>query len=623
MCGLAFLYDTLISEFESRDRMADALQYMHPRGPDAQGQWQNKGATVGHVRLSIVDLSGSPQPMHSPDGRFTITFNGEIYNFQKLRAKLSNRWEFKTQGDTEVLLAGLILDGERFISRVEGMWAFLLWDNQQETALFSRDRTGKKPLFYTINQGKFACASELPALNAVWGEPWREDLNTTADYFRYGYPLPGYTFYQDVFELKPASIARWNKSNGIITSTYWQPMIKPFTGSYSKAKERLKEVMDISIQRRLVSDVEVGSFLSGGIDSSIVSALASKMHGSGQLKTFTIGFNEKAFDERHFARAVAKHIGVKHHEGILTNWKPDILKDLLLNRVGQPFHDPSLLPTSEVSKVASEHVKVALSGDGSDELFCGYQRYKARAILNTYRWVPTPVRKLIRGGVQRLPEPDTHHSRSILKKMHLFMDIVDRRESEEPYIAPIFFSNSVFSEIFPQLSQRGHEFKPPWKNNISIPDIKEMMLADTFVYLPQDIHTKVDRASMAHSLETRAPFMDTQVVELALSLPLEYGLSWRRNKKILADTFSDLLPREIWTRRKQGFAVPIASWFRGDLGKSLETLLHNAKDEVPFDSDQILNLLKRHRNQNKDFGYRLWLVYVYLVWKNESTMLAK
>lgn len=623
MCGLAFLFDPSIADVESGERMAAALQCMHPRGPDAQEQWQKGGATVGHVRLSIMDLSGSRQPMHSPDGRFTITFNGEIYNFQELRDNLASRWQFKTKGDTEVLLAGLILDGESFVSRMEGMWAFLLWDNQQQTALLSRDRTGKKPIFYTTSQGKFACASELPALNAIWGEPWHEDLNTTADYFRYGYPLPGFTFYQNVFELKPASILRWCKSDGLSVSTYWQPRIKPFAGTYNQAQERLREAMDISIQRRLVSDVEVGSFLSGGIDSSIVSALASKKHGNHQLKTFTIGFNEKAYDERHFARVVADHIGVKHYEGLLETWAPGMLKHLLLDRVGQPFHDSSLLPTSEVSKVASEHVKVALSGDGSDEIFCGYQRYKARAILNTYQWVPLSIRKFIREGVKTLPEPDAHHSRSLLIKMHLFMDVMDRRETEEPYIAPVFFSNNTFSDIFPHLAHRGYEFKPPWSNDVSVPDIKEMMLTDTFVYLPQDIHTKVDRASMAHSLETRAPFMDTQVVELALSLPLEYGLSWRKNKKILADTFGYLLPRKTWTRRKQGFAVPIASWFRGQLGDSLENLLFNSKGELPFDRDKILYLLNCHRGKGKDFGYRLWLVYVYLLWRNESPLLTE
>jgi len=603
--------------------MATALQRMYHRGPDAQEKWQKGSVTVGHVRLSIVDLTGSRQPMHSPNGRYTLTFNGEIYNYQELKASLASRWQFKTKGDTEVLLAGLILEGEGFVKRLEGMWAFLLWDVEQQCALFSRDRTGKKPLFYTTEQGRFASASELPALNAVWGSAWKEDLNTTADYFRYGYALPGCTFYQNVFELKPASIARWSPSEGLSVSAYWKPHIKAFSGSYSQAKEQLREAMSRSVQRRLVSDVEVGSFLSGGIDSSIVSALASQKHGSDRLKTFTIGFNENTYDERKFARNVANHIGVDHHERLLETWAPDALKSIILNRVGQPFQDPSILPTAEVSRVASEYVKVALSGDGSDELFCGYQRYKGRALLNTYLRVPEPARKLVRAWVSNLPESDVHHSRSILKKLHLFMDIIDRREAENPYVAPVFFSNSVFREIFPHLERMGHKFIAPWTNDISLPDIKEMMLADSFVYLPQDIHTKVDRASMAHSLETRAPFMDTQVVELALSLPLEWGFSWRQNKKILADTFGELLPREVWRRRKQGFAVPIATWFRGRLGDELEGLIKHNSGTMPFEGDKILHLLNRHRKRNKDFSSRLWLIYVYLVWQNECTLLAR
>ena len=203
------------------------------------------------------------------------------------------------------------------------------------------------------------------------------------------------------------------------------------------------------------------------------------------------------------------------------------------------------------------------------------------------------------------------------------MDIIDRREAENPYVAPVFFSNSVFREIFPHLERMGHKFIAPWTNDISLPDIKEMMLADSFVYLPQDIHTKVDRASMAHSLETRAPFMDTQVVELALSLPLEWGFSWRQNKKILADTFGELLPREVWRRRKQGFAVPIATWFRGRLGDELEGLIKHNSGTMPFEGDKILHLLNRHRKRNKDFSSRLWLIYVYLVWQNECTLLAR
>jgi len=621
MCGLAFSFDSSSLASESANRMAVALKRMYPRGPDAQEQWHENGATAGHVRLSIVDLGGSRQPMHSPDGRYTLIFNGEIYNYQDLRGGLADRWSFHTKGDTEVLFAGLVLYGEAFIPRMEGMWAFALWDNVQQSVLICRDRTGKKPIFYTAEHGRFACASELPALNAVWGQRWQEDLDTTADYFRYGYPLPGYTFFKNVYELKPASILKWRKSGGISESVYWQPVIKPFSGTYSQAQESLREVMDRSIERRLVSDVEVGSFLSGGIDSSIVSALASEKHGVSQLKTFTIGFNESAYDERKFARLVADHIGVDHHEGILESWSPETLKHLLLERIGQPFHDSSLLPTAEVSKVASEHVKVALSGDGSDELFCGYQRYKARAILNTYQWVPAPVRKLIRRWVTMLPEPDAHHSRSVLKKMHLFMDVMDRRDAEEPYTAPVFFSNSIFFDIFPQLAALGHEYHAPWSSELSVPDIKKMMLSDTFVYLPQDIHTKVDRASMAYSLETRAPFMDTQVVELALSLPLKHGFSWRQNKRILADTFGDQLPKDIWARRKQGFAVPIAAWFRGQLGDELEELISRGKGLMPFDDREVLHLLNRHRKKDKDFGYRLWLFYVYLVWRNESTLL--
>ncbi|WP_442915202.1 asparagine synthase (glutamine-hydrolyzing) [Marinobacter sp. SS21] len=599
--------------------MACAISSMYERGPDSNGVEIIDDVALGHVRLSIVDLNGSPQPMRSPCGRYLLSFNGEIYNYRELKASLKHSWEFATTGDTEVLLAGLILQGEKFLESIEGMWAFALWDSQDNELFLSRDRLGKKPLYYSADHDQFCCASELPALNLLSGKKWIEDFDTTADYFRYGYALPGFTFYKGIHELPPACYLKWRPNTDLRIVRYWYPNITPYAGTYSQAQDELEHVLREAVGKRLIADVEVGTFLSGGIDSSLVTALAKEAYGD-RLNSFTIGFSESSHDESQFAKNVSEFLGITNHCSIIDELNYDRFLGIMTRRVGQPFHDSSIIPTSMVSYLASQKVKVALSGDGADELFGGYQRYRARKILNFYLLAPVWMRKQLRSLVLRLPEPESHHSRSVLKKLHLFMNVVDRRESEEPYVAPCFFSRQTFSALFPGLEMKGHKFDRPWGESDLLSDIKNMMLSDTFVYLPQDIHAKVDRSSMQHSLEVRAPFMDRKVVELALSLPIDWVHGWRSDKKILRTTFYNQLPSEVWARRKQGFAVPISSWFRAELGGSLQKLLEGASSIV-IDTKVAKSMLDDHRTGKRDFGYRLWLIYVYLLWRKECGFL--
>jgi asparagine synthase (glutamine-hydrolysing) len=404
---------------------------------------------------------------------------------------------------------------------------------------------------------------------------------------------------------------------------YWAPAVCRFSGTYQDAVLKLRGLLEQSVEDRLVADVEVGSFLSGGLDSSIVAAIANKKRGGG-LKTFTIGFEEKSYNESEFARIAARHIGSTHEEKILTGFDPALLEDMLLNKVGQPFHDSSILPTSLVSQLASNHVKVSLSGDGADELFCGYQRYKARYLMRLYSKAPKALREIFRKMISRFPENRQHHSRSLLKKAHLFMDAVDRYEAETPYFAPTFFSNEMYDELF----NLKYESEPEIDCFVSSlldkseNEIKRMMTADTFIYLPQDIHTKVDRASMACSLEARAPFMSTEIVEFALSLPTKYTLSWKNNKQILVDSFRDLLPSDIWRRSKQGFAVPLSFWFHQELGDRLLRLLDEDNGlSAVINLAMARHLLDVHRSGLRDYGYRLWLIYTYAVWRSRSPLL--
>ncbi len=618
MCGLIFAYRPETAEEELRTKARRALQRIVHRGPDDEGLLIEPPVAVGHRRLAIIDLAASRQPMTDSSGRFVLTYNGEVYNYRELRTALEPHWTFLTSGDTEVVLAGLAVHGEEFFSRMEGMWALAFWDRQQRNLLLSRDRMGKKPLYYQATADAISCASELPALATLADAPWQEDLDSSADYLRYGYYLPGCTAYQGVREVLPGHVLHWRPGKQPQQTAYWQLTIGGYSGSKAQAREQLHDALVNAVRRRLVADVEIGAFLSGGVDSSlIVSILAKKL--SVHPKTFTIGFTEASFDERTYASQVAQACQTDHYEEVLHGWDRAVLERLLHDHVGQPFMDASLLPTAMVSRLAARHVKVALSGDGGDELFSGYQRYQARALLRWYTRLPRMLRANVERLVRAIPEPMAHHSRSLLKKAHLFLDIVQRKGSESPYVAPVFYSHFALRELAPELAARGHP-APNIPVECRRDDMLEMMAADALVYLPQDILAKVDRASMAHSLESRAPFLDREVVELAFSLPRTWHRRGISGKRMLSETFTDLLPTTIWNRRKQGFGVPLHDWFRGTLGDELRALLEDTT--TPFDKRVALDMLAAHRSGRRDQGYRLWGIFVYLTWQQRGSWLA-
>lgn len=604
MCGIAFHYSQI---GDSTDLVKNALQRMQHRGPDESQILLKGNAVLGHVRLSIVDLENSHQPMQTTDGRYSLIYNGEIYNYSKLRKRLMTRWTFLTSGDTEVLLAGLVLDGVDFLTQIEGMWAFALWDSLTESLLLSRDRMGKKPLYYEQSSTGIVCASELPALRVMARTSWSEDIHSSADYFRYGYCLPGYTNWQNVFEVLPGHWLRWGLGKRIEQHSYWE-LPYPNKEVAIPNDVDLINALEEAVSKRLIADVEVGAFLSGGIDSSLICALAqSKMNKP--LKTYTIGFSDQSFDERCYAETAAQHIGTDHHAEELLGWDESRLESLLSDHLGQPFADASLLPTSLVSQLASRDVKVALSGDGGDELFGGYQRYQARLILRWYTRLPAILRKHAESALRALPEPRAHHSRSLLKKAHLFVDIAQRYKAETPYTAPLMFHPEEYSSIFPGLVGHGH-LAPKLLEETDLNDLQQMLFADTLVYLPQDILVKLDRASMAQSLETRAPLLDHKVVEIAFSRPYGMHFTLGNGKRWLKETFADYIPTAILKRRKQGFGVPLHQWFRSELGGRLDTLLTSAPDHI--NPDAVRTLLREHLSGSRDNGYRLWMIFVYL-----------
>lgn len=609
MCGILFLYHEHLEPAEITARGRDALDALAHRGPDEDSSTVHAGAWMGHRRLSIIDLVASRQPMFDSEDRHLLSYNGEIYNYRDLRADLAARWTFRTDGDTEVLLAGMTLDGPAFLDRAEGMWAFVLWDGQQKRLLAARDRFGKKPLYFVENERSFACSSELPALQRLLARrTWSEDLDSTADYFRYGFALPGNTAHTGVREVLPGHWLEWEPARLSRQRRFWSLDVKPFMGTQTDGARMLRDCLRKSVQRRLVADTEVGSLLSGGIDSTIVTSLAVTAM-SRRMKTFSAGFTSASFDESRFARATADRLGCDHHEEILNLQDPALIKDLLSRHLGQPFADPSLIPTALVSRMASRSVKVALTGDGGDEIFCGYERYRARAILRWYTRLPARLRKAAELVLARLPEPIAHHSASVLKKAHLFLQQIRQRQCGEAYVAPELFGPDLMARLLPALALRGHPVAGT-ASVTSLDDIGEMMRTDALVYLPQDILQKIDRASMAYSLELRAPFLDRDLVTLAYSFPTSWHAGLKRGKRLLRKSCVDLLPGSVARRGKRGFAVPVGEWFRGALGDALTALL--ATDPGPLEPSVVLDLLREHRVGKRDHGLRLWAIHVYL-----------
>ncbi len=611
MCGFALLSDPRLPLPVRSARVATSVVQLGHRGPDAAGALDCGGASFGHTRLAIVDLVGGRQPMQDPSQRWTLVFNGEIYNYRSLREKLAGEWQFRDASDTEVLLAGLVLRGERFVAELDGMFAFALHDAERGKLLLARDGFGKKPLYYRGDAGAFACASELPALRALMPDaPWQENAAGIGDFFRYGYTMPGMTCIDDVREVLPGHVMHRDADGTITTERYWTPTIEPWQGSFDDAAEQVRELLLNAVRKRqLASDVEVGAFLSGGVDSTIVCALAQQTQVGRRLRTFTAGFNEASYDERVHAARAATMLDTLHTEGELLPEQAMELADDFTHRLGQPFGDASLVPTAMVSRLAARDVKVVLSGDGGDEVFGGYTRYTGRLLMQRYRRAPAFARKAFESLVSMTPEPLSHHSGSVLKKAHLFVGLA--RDAGAAYVAPPVMRADAFAMLVPGLSP-GHAVpESPWPQDLD--ELRQMLLQDWLVWLPQDILAKVDRASMRFSLEVRSPFLDRDLAEFVLRLPWQWHFSGLRGKRLLHAAMRGHAPDFIWRRRKQGFASPVGHWMRDRLGDRLLAMSH-AADTGVIDGAGLRRLLDQHRTGGRDHSQSLWLAYAYLNW---------
>ncbi|MFB6308527.1 MAG: asparagine synthase (glutamine-hydrolyzing), partial [Haloarculaceae archaeon] len=575
MCGIAGVFGADAST-DTLERMSDCLVH---RGPDDAGVYRDDPAGLAHRRLSIIDVEGGDQPQFNESDSVALVYNGEIYNYQRLREELrSAGHDFSTDSDTEVIIHGYEEYGVDVLERIEGMFAFALWDRDRERFFLARDRLGIKPLVLARTDGQVAFASETAALLDGPVDLGGLDDTAVAQYFAFGFVPAPRSIFENARKLQPGEYALVSDA-GVRYDQYYRPSVASRSPSLEAAASELRGRVERSIEDRLMADVPLGAFLSGGIDSSVVVGTMANLREE-PVRTFTVGFEEERFDETWAARTVAEYHDTDHHEYTVS---ADDVRELIpdvLGRLGEPFADQSLVPTTVVADRTSDSVKVALSGDGADELFAGYDKYRGEYFSRYYRAFPRPFRqRVVEPLVESLPADRTTATGERIRKVRKFLrggepDPV-RRHYEWLRIPGGSAGDALAVDADAAGIERvgeAHEDVREWLPTDRQDALGLMGAADTAFVLPNQMLTKVDQASMANSLEVRVPFLDTAVVEYAMSLPTEHKITARDSKRVLKRAFEDVLPPEILERDKQGFDMPIGAWFRTALHDEFRSL---------------------------------------------------
>ena len=623
MCGIA----GIVSKSADLAMIGPMVVALAHRGPDGAGRWSDGLCSLGHRRLAIIDLSErGKQPLSNEDKTIWIVFNGEIYNFQELRADLEGLGhKFGSHTDTEVIVHAYEQWGTACVNRLRGMFAFAVWDQQKRRLFLARDRVGKKPLYYTDNGKFFAFASELQGLLQNPEVQRRVDLEAVDSYLSWGYVPAPMTAFKNVWKLPPAhSLVLDVKPDRVETRVerYWDLKYAPKSGiRESELGEELREKLTAAVRLRLVSDVPLGAFLSGGIDSSIVVGLMAQVSGA-RVKTFSIGFDDNDYDELRFARAIAERWGTEHTEMVV---KPDELAILpkLVRHYGEPYADSSAIPTFYVSQITRSGVTVALNGDGGDESFAGYERYAATRIAD--RLAPLSFLCSAAAVLARFL-PDSIDPKNRVRRAKRFLSVA-REERPARYGRWVGYFTAAtkdqlntphFSEAVADTKWR-HWMHDLWQEVRDLESVDAAMAVDIKSYLPYDLLTKVDIASMANGLEARSPFLDHVVMEFAAQLPAHVKLRGRESKHLLKNTFADLLPVENIRRRKMGFGVPIGKWLRSSSCELLkDTLLSKrARERGYFKPDYVEHLVREHLAERADYSFQLWNLLMLELWQLE------
>ncbi|HEY6001157.1 MAG TPA: asparagine synthase (glutamine-hydrolyzing) [bacterium] len=624
ICGLVFADPARPVPPGAIERMNQALAH---RGPDDHGTFAEPGVALGHRRLAIIDLSpAGHQPMGNEDGSLQIVFNGEIYNYRDLRPDLERGGHtFRSHSDTEVILHLYEERGERCLEALRGMFAFAIWDRRRRRLFAARDRVGKKPLVYAhAANGDLAFSSELASLAAAPGFPRDVDETALHHYLTYQFVPAPLTIWRGAKKLEPAHFLVWEDGR-VRTARWWELHYVPKLrlGSLAAYRERFLDIFREAVRVRLVSDVPLGAFLSGGVDSSAVVAVMSD-EGAAPVRTFSIGFSVRDYDEVRYARMVAARYGTEHTELTVEPRALDVLPKLV-RHYGEPFGDSSAVPTWYVSELTRRSVTVALSGDGGDEAFGGYQRYLADRLIAGYLRLPRVLRDgLIRRAIEALP--GTRRPRGFIGRLKRFVATADpSRERQYVRYLCMFANDAKAALLAPGFAARmaGVDsvalVEDLYRRADAPAFLDRTLFVDTHSYLPDDILVKVDIASMGNALETRAPFLDHRLLEFAAACPPGLKLRGATGKYLVKKALEPHLPREILYRRKMGFGMPVAEWFRGGLGEMAGDLLLSprALQRGYFRRETLERLFGEHRSLEQDHGYRLWTLLFLELWFRE------
>ncbi|MDQ3129509.1 MAG: asparagine synthase (glutamine-hydrolyzing) [Acidobacteriota bacterium] len=623
MCGIAG-WANLENKSSQNDEavLHQMCERMKHRGPDSEGLWTDETVALGMRRLSIIDLHTGEQPVYSEDKSIVVVMNGELYNFREVRSDLEKRGhKFETNTDTEILPHLYEEYGDAMLEHINGMFAFALWDKNKKKLLIARDRFGEKPLYYGVFDNQLIFASEPKVL--LQHPAVKTEINTDAlrSYLSFDYvPAPN-SIYKNIYKL-PAAHLLILENGEVKTRRYWNLAFhrNGNVPTIEKAADDLRELLADAVRMRLVSDVPLGILLSGGVDSSTVAAFATQF-SSEKVKTFSIGFEEDSFDESKYARQVANYLNTEHYEDKLSVEKAADLISEIGTWLDEPLSDGSLIPTLLLSRFVKKHVTVALGGDGGDEIFAGYPMYFGHKMANIYGAIPQFLRSgVIEPIVNRLPVSNKNLSFDYKAKRFVAAskyDAVTRHHSWFGSFSIDEQQNLLSKDV---LARTSNDIYKDAKDLLKITDapteIERMQFLDLNFYMAEDILTKVDRASMAVSLEVRAPFLDPRIAQFAAGLPLEYKLKGNKGKYILKKAVEPLLPKNILERPKKGFGIPIAEWLKGRLNPLMHDLLDSKRlqNQGLFDAEFVQKLIKEHETNFASHHKQLWTLLVFQLW---------